>query len=105
MTMPLRSMQRATAVARIDRGVGLHERDRADLPHGAHDASRDGVGQHAERRADGDDLLTDARAAARPELERRLCGVRVVDLHDREVAAGRDRDDPRRVAPRRRPAV
>ena len=82
--------QRSAAVARIDRRVGLDQRDVADLAYRADDAARHRVREHAERRANGDDFLSDTSVVTRSHREHRLIGVSVVHLKQREIAAGRD---------------
>jgi hypothetical protein len=79
--------QRSTAVAGIDRRVGLHERHAADVADGADDAARHGV-LEAERRTERDDFLARSRELARSEWNRRLVGHGRVDVEHGDVGFG-----------------
>ncbi len=82
--------QRPAAVAGVDRRVGLNQPDGADVADRADDAARHGVREHAQRGADGDDLLPDACGRRRSEAQDWLLRVGVVDLQQREIAALRN---------------
>ena len=78
--------QRSAAVAGIDRGVGLNQRDAAGLTNRADDAAGDRVGERPERVADGDDLLARPRPeAVDPRRSVACCGFGLVDLKHREI--------------------
>ena len=83
--------ERATAVAGIDRGVGLHERRAVDVAKAADDPAADGVLQETERRADGDHFLSDSRAGRRSHGDGRLISTRRVDFQHRDVVRRRRR--------------
>jgi len=64
--------RRSAAVAGIDGGVGLHERDTAHRPDGAHDAAGHGALQDSQRRTDSDHLLAAPHARRGTQREHLL---------------------------------
>ena len=89
--------QRSAAVPRVDRRVGLNQRYAVGLSNRADDASRDGIGEGAQRVADRDDFLARTHVGRRPEAQDPLLRIWAVHLKHREIDRDRRRDDTSRV--------
>ena len=93
---PVPVEQRSTAVARIDRGVGLHQRGASHLSQTADDAARDRVLEESERCADGDDFLADADSRRRSQWNDRLTAPCADHLQHGDIERRRRGLDARR---------
>ncbi len=80
--------ERPAAVPGIDRGIGLHHRESADVAHRADDAARDRVLQ-AERRSERHDFLAGPRASTGAHRQRRLSRIGSARANDGDVELGR----------------